>query len=80
MTDGDGWLPLRSGNLYDGCTFASAVRPFGPVGGISWFDTFDQPVPGVGGRCAQDLSWDSHLPTPLFPWLGDPSHPPTRTS
>ena len=60
-------------------TFASAVRPFGPAGGTSWFDALDQPVSGVGGSCIRDPSRESHLPTPLFPWLWGPTHPPTRT-
>ena len=55
-------------------TFASAVRPFGPAGGTSWIDAFDQPVPGVGGRCARDLSRGSHLPIPLIS-LAAGSHP-----
>jgi len=36
------------------------------VGGTSWFDEFDQPVPGVGGRCVRDKSRESHLPIPLI--------------
>ena len=72
-----GWLPVVLENLYDGLTFASAIRPFGPAGGTSWFDTFDQPVPGVGGRCAQDPFWDSHLPTSLISLAGG-SLPPAN--
>jgi len=72
-----GCLPLRPGNLYAGLTFASAIRPFGLAGGTSWFDILDQPVPGVGGRCVQDPSWDSHLPTSLISLAGG-SFPPAN--
>ena len=72
-----GCLPVLLGNLYAGLTFASAIRPFGPAGGTSWFDTFDQPVPGVGGRCVQDLFQESHLPTSLISLAGG-SFPPAN--
>ena len=72
-----GCLPLSAENLYGGVTFASAVRPFGPAGGTTWIVTFDQPVPGVGGRCVQDLSWDSHLPASLISLAGG-SFPPAN--
>jgi len=51
--------------------------PFGPADGISWFVNFGQPVPGVGGRCIQDPSSDSHLPASLI-FLAGGSFPPAN--